>query len=103
MNTCLDRSAILKVILRALETTNEARDERSQLVVSPEAPLFGADSTLDSLGLVALLIDIEEALAGEGLNVTLSDERALSQRRSPFRSVDTLAAYIEQLANEVQG
>jgi acyl carrier protein len=103
MDTCLDRSAILEIVLRALETANEGRDEGTRLTVSPDAPLFGAESALDSLGLVALLIDIEEAFAIEGRTITLSDERALSQRRSPFRSVSSLVAYIEQLPKEEQG
>ena len=103
MMTCLDRPAILEVVLRAVENANAGRDEGMRLALSPEAPLFGAESTLDSLGLVALLIDIEEAFAAEGRAITLSDERALSQRRSPFRTVSSLVAYIEQLSKEVEG
>ena len=53
----------------------------------PEAPIFGPDSPLDSLGLVGLLLDIEEGLQAIGCDVVLSDERAVSQKRSPFRNV----------------
>jgi acyl carrier protein len=55
---------------------------------------------LDSLGLVALLIDVEEAFADHGHILVLSDERALSQRRSPFRDIPSLVDYIERLLTE---
>lgn len=98
----MDRSEILDVVLAAIRAANRARQEDQQLEVSPTAPLFGAASPLDSLGLVALLIDVEEGLEREGCSLILSDERALSQRRSPFRDVPSLVAYIDGLVNERQ-
>jgi acyl carrier protein len=83
-----------------MRATNDARDAASQLAVGVDAPIFGPDSPLDSLGLVGLLLDIEEGLQGIGCEVVLSDERAVSQKRSPFRSVTTLVAYISALARE---
>jgi hypothetical protein len=38
-------------------------------------------------GLVSLLIDIDDALRDRGIEVLLSDARAMSQQRSLFRSV----------------
>jgi len=98
----LDRQAILDIVLRALESANAVRDAGQQLEVSPTAPIFGAASPLDSLGLVALLIDIEESFANQGHTIVLSDERALSQKRSPFRDVPSLVSYIEQLMVEAR-
>jgi len=94
----LGEDAIQQVVLQALAAVNLGRDEASQLAVSPDAPVFGPDSLLDSLGLVGLLLDIEEGLQAIGCNVVLSDERAVSQKRSPFRSVQTLVAYISAAA-----
>jgi acyl carrier protein len=92
--------AIREVVLNAMRNANQARDAGSQLAVSPEAPIFGPDSTLDSLGLVGLLLDIEEGLQEIGCDVVLSDERAVSQKRSPFRSVQSLVSYVGTLARE---
>jgi hypothetical protein len=92
--------AIREVVLQAMRATNGARDAASQLVVSANAPIFGPDSSLDSLGLVALLLDVEEGLQAIGCNVVLSDERAVSQKRSPFRNVETLVAYVSTLVKE---
>jgi acyl carrier protein len=54
--------------------------------------LFGEGGLLDSLGLVSLLADVEDAVAAEtGVEVTLGDERAVSASSSPFRTVASLA------------
>ena len=92
--------AIRDVVLAAMRNANEARDAAGQLVVSAEAPIFGPDSPLDSLGLVGLLLDIEEGLQAIGCEVVLSDERAVSQKRSPFRSMQSLVSYVGTLARE---
>jgi acyl carrier protein len=96
----VDRNVIQDVVLAALRSANQTRPDDSQLDVSPEAPIFGPESALDSLGLVSLLMDVEEGLAGVGPAVTLSDERAMSRKQSPFRSVPALVSYIEQLVHE---
>src|SRR5262245_62054025 len=90
--------AVQDVVLEAMRLANLAREDSAQLEVSPQAPIFGPDSALDSLGLVALLLDIEDGLRGIGCEVVLSDERAMSQKRSPFRSVPALIAYITSVA-----
>ena len=90
--------AIQEAVLQAMRSANLARDAATQLLVSLDAPLFGPDSSLDSLGLVALLLDIEEALQALGCDVVLSDERAMSQKRSPFRTVQSMVAYIGMIA-----
>ena len=84
------------LVLTAIGNLNQGRTPELQLQTTADAPLFGAGSPLDSLGLVSLLIDVEEALLDRGCEVSLSDERAMSQSRSPFRSVAALVAYIDE-------
>jgi len=61
--------------------------------------LLGA--TLDSLGIVLLSSELEEAIHREfKIEVSLADDRAMSQRTSPFRSVGRLAEYVAELASE---
>lgn len=93
----MDTNEIQGIVLDALRNANLARDPEQQLTVAPDAAIFGRGSALDSLGLVALLIDIEEALASRGATVTLTNERAMSRSRTPFRSVPSLVAYISEL------
>jgi acyl carrier protein len=86
---------IQALVLEAVRNLNLARTPETQLDVSPEAPLFGPGSPLDSLGLVSLLIDVEEALGERGFEVTLSDARAISRSTSPFRSVPAFVGHIQ--------
>jgi acyl carrier protein len=63
--------------------------------------LIGRDSVLDSLGLVTLIVNIEQKLADRyGFSLTIADERALSQQKSPFRTVKSLSEYIFSLIPE---
>ncbi len=96
----MDAAKVEAIILEAMRNANLARDPNEQMEVSPAAAIFGPGSPLDSLGLVALLIDIEDGLRATGVVVTLSDERAMSQKRSPFRNVPRLVAYITALLQE---
>jgi acyl carrier protein len=84
------------LVLSGVRSSNLARTADAQLDVSPQGLLFGTGSPLDSLGLVSLIIDIEEALADAGFHVTLTDERAMSRSASPFRSVPALVAHIQE-------
>jgi len=95
----LGAAEIEQVVFDAMRATNLARDPGSQLEVASRTELLGGASLLDSLGLLALLLDIEEGLRFAGCEVSLSDDRAMSQKRSPFRTVATLVAYIEGEAN----
>jgi len=90
------------VVLAAIRQANLGRTPDTQLAVSPNAVMFGAGSPLASLGLVALLIDIEEAFAADGMDISLSDSRAMSARQSPFRTVDSLVAHIESVLKEAR-
>jgi acyl carrier protein len=94
------RDAVQEIVLATMRAANQLRDANDQLDVSPEARLFGRGSPLDSMGLVTLLLDIEEALRAAGLPVTLTTDRAMSQARSPFRSVPALVEYIVQVSGE---
>jgi acyl carrier protein len=88
-------SQIQTIILDALRMANLAREDDQQLIVSPDAPLFGDSGQLDSMSLVALIVDIEEALGEAGYNIILTAERAMSCTHSPFKDVPSLVAYIE--------
>lgn len=77
--------------------TNETQCDES-------TSLFGEDGILDSMGLVNLVVNLEERIHEEyNIFVTLADERAMSRTESPFRSIRTLAAYIDELIKEVGG
>ena len=98
----LGKESIETIVLDAVRTLNLGRDADHQLEVSLTAPLYSKNSVLDSLGLVALLIEVEEALRDVGVEVSLSDERAMSLRHNPFRDVPSLVDYIHTLQTAPQ-
>jgi len=69
--------------------------------LSEHTALFGKEGLFDSLGLVALIVDVEQGLADlVDAPITLGDDRAMSQSRSPFRTVGALADYAMLLLDE---
>lgn len=66
---------------------------------SAETILFGEGSGVDSLSLVRLVAAVERASERDfGRRVVLADERAMSMRRSPFRTVGSLAELLSERA-----
>ena len=96
--------SIKQVILKAIDTINETLPDDAQIEKSDTSPLYGAGSALDSLGLVTLIAEIEGLVFDEtGHQLTLADERAMSQKSSPFLTIASLVGYTERLLREVEG
>ena len=88
---------ILNTVFKALDELNE------RLTKSTKTVLFGNNGQLDSLGLVSLLVIIEQNIEDEfDVSITIADERAMSQKHSPFRTIGTLVDYIDMLLKEIQ-
>ena len=67
----------------------------------PEVVLFGQDGNLDSLTLVSFLVAVEGRVEDEtGRTVRLVSEKAMSRKHSPFRTLKSLAEYVEELLCE---
>lgn len=96
----MNRSEIQRVIFDAIEMSNNVREDDQKIPVSEKTELYGQHGNLDSMGLVSFLIDIEESMLDRDIQISLSDEKAMSQTRSPFRNVETLTDYIETLITE---
>ena len=69
--------------------------------IQRETPLLGEGSDLDSMAIVHLIVDLEGRLLDSyGKNWILADERALSRKRSPFRTVGNLTEFIIETTPE---
>lgn len=66
---------------------------------SAESALYGNGGVLDSMALVNLLADVEDAVSEQfGAAIALADEKAMSARHSPFLTIKTLAqAVLERI------
>ena len=95
------QTKIQNLIIECLKELNEELEKEALNNPTKETKLYGIDGVLDSLALVTLITDLEEKICDEfGKDVTLADEKAMSQRHSPFRSVQSLTNYIVKLLEE---
>jgi acyl carrier protein len=68
---------------------------------SPDTALFGGTEGIDSLSLVRIVAEIERAAEDQfAKRVVLADERAMSRRNSPFRTVGSLAELLQERLTE---
>lgn len=96
----MDRTALSALVIETLRNFG-LPPGHADTTLNGDTVLFGRDGLLDSVALVSFILDLEEAIrAACGVSITLADERAMSQSRSPFRRVSSLADYAAQLIAE---
>jgi len=89
---------INETIFKAIDEINLQSEDENKLEKKTDTILYGKNSRLDSLGLVNLIVEVEQKIQDElGESIDLTDEKALSQKNSPFLSVQTLSDYIASL------
>lgn len=92
---------IIQAIFSAINEINQELPKEQQLNKSVDTILFGKSGKLDSFGLVNLIVLTEQRIEEEfGITITIADEKAMSQKKSPFKTVRTLANYISLLLKE---
>jgi len=97
----LDKNAVQDIILQGLKNINDERGPDEQIQIDLDTRLFGTDAVLDSLSLVSVIVDVESAVSeASGRDISLTDDRAMSQTVSPFSDVSTLTDYIVLLLSE---
>ena len=89
---------IIIVLIEVINEYFETQDINDK--ANEETVLFGKDSILDSMGLVNIIIDIESRFLDEDIEISLTSEKAMSRRNSPFRTVNSLADYIVEQIEE---
>ena len=86
-----------KEILSELDDQDKVKSDE----INTSTVLLGKESLLDSLTLVRLIINVEQNINEEyDVAITIADERAMSQKNSPFRTIGTLGQYIAGLIEE---
>jgi hypothetical protein len=98
----MNKSEIIVTMVDLLQQTLDGhRLDHSEDAVRATAdlPLIGEEAAVSSMALVSFIADVESTLMERfGLTVTLVSERALSRKKSPFRTADALADYVLELA-----
>ncbi len=92
------REQITNAIFSAIDEINQQLTREQRLPKSADAMLFSDSGPLDSLGLVNLIVLVEQKVEEQtGCPVSLANDEALSLNDSPFRSVGRLRDYIAML------
>ena len=95
---------IVQTIYVCMEELNHQLPADGRLLLSPKTILVGDGGALDSLGLITLLVNIEQVLLEkQGLTVALLDTLMAEHAGThPLHTVSTLAAWAKQQQVAVQ-
>lgn len=89
------KSQIVDIICRAIAAENELRTSPIDVSQGEATPLYGPEGKLDSLGLVSVIVEVEQLLTQKmGMSVVLVSDRAMSARSSPFATIGSFADYV---------
>lgn len=92
---------IENIVLDQLKSLNETLPEDQKFKVSMDTVLFGNGSSIDSLSLVSVIVDLEMTFLDDfNRELSLTDDRAMTREISPFENVNNLVEYIHELMNE---
>ena len=88
----------LQLVYDAIDAVNPQLPQARRLAKSPATIIVGPSGSLDSLGIVNLVIALEERASETiGAAVQLLDDTAFIDTDGPFRSVDSLARHLATL------
>lgn len=97
----LDSDSSIKMIVSAVHGQLELDGGEPTASIDESTVLLGEDAPIDSLGLVNVIIEVEqEVFDAYDASIIVVDERAMSLTNSPFRTVGTLAEYVVELVAE---
>jgi len=92
------KEKIIKIVYAAIDEVNTNLEKNSKINKSLDEILVGSSGKLDSLGIVNLIVAVEQKVEDEfGESISLANENAMSALDSPFKTVHLLVNYIEGL------
>lgn len=89
---------VLQVIFDGIDAANQVLPREARLPKAEQTVLMGAAGGLDSLGMVNLIVAIEQKIEEEfGVTLNLADDGAMSLTDNPFATVASLAGHVAGL------
>jgi acyl carrier protein len=98
----MDRKQKMKgALFEVIEELNRLLPPEEQLQKGAQTKLADKEEGLDSLGLIILIVMVEEKVEQAfGLQVSLSNLELLEGEDNPFVTVDSLSAYLSTMLEE---
>jgi acyl carrier protein len=98
----IERAAALSIVIASIQEVFAQTGEPAPSALTEDTVLVGKDAVLDSLGVVSLIVEVEQRVEGEhGASVTLANDKAMSARNSPFRTVGVLTDHVVSMVAEL--
>ena len=95
------RKEIKDIICEVLEDLKNDIDDNETFIINDDTVLMGSQSFLNSLNVVNLIVNVEELVEEQfDVSIVLADEKAMSRKNSPFKTVKTLTEYVYELIQE---
>jgi acyl carrier protein len=97
----VERGTAVEIIYAALKEVLEQAALPPLASLTEDTVIVGKDAVLDSLGVVSLIVEVEQALEQKhDVSITLASDKAMSAKNSPFRTVGVLADHVLQTIAE---
>ncbi len=97
----VNKNEIHDIVISKVVSLVDTLPEDKKFSVDQNTTLFGNGSSIDSLSLVSIIVDLETTFSAEyGLDISLTDDKAMMREKSPFESIKSLAEYISELVND---
>ena len=96
-----NQKSIVNLVYAVIDEVNMDLPSTQKLKKSLDTQLYGDKSEIDSLSLVNVVVLTEQKIEDEfNITINLADEKAMSQKNSPFRTIETFVEYIEKSVKE---
>ena len=97
----MDKNELFKIVENQLNVLNDILPDGQKFTVNHDTILFGRGSSIDSMSLVSVIVDLEGYFFDEkGLEISLTDDKAMTREISPFDNVNNLVDYLFEIINE---
>jgi acyl carrier protein len=98
----IERSAALSIVIASIQEVFAQTGVDAPSALSEDTVLVGKDAVLDSLGVVSLIVEVEQRVESDhDASVTLANDKAMSARNSPFRTIGVLTDHVVAMVAEV--
>ena len=95
-----NREIIKEILFLCIQAHNERSLECNRVALDEATVLLAEESSIDSIELVNIIVDFEEALALRfGRLISLTSDESMVTAETPFHSIQTLCNYACELAD----
>ena len=89
------KQKITNLVFSVIDEINKESSKEVQIIKALDSVIYGSHGELDSLGLVNFVVAVEQKIEDVfGKSINLADDKAMSQKNSPFQTVETFVNYI---------